>query len=53
MKIERVHKSKLLGIIINGGLGWDAHVHQIKSKLNKRIHYFRDGLLQSDLINFS
>ncbi len=53
-EIERVHQSKLLGIVISDDLGWDAHVHHINSKASKRIYYLRElkwsGLLQSDII---
>ena len=50
-EIECVNQSKLLGIIISDDLGWDAHVHHINSKANKRIYYLRElkrsGLTQS------
>ncbi len=54
-EIECVLQSTLLGIIISDDLGWDAHLHHINSKANKRIYIYlrelkRSGLLQSDLI---
>ncbi len=53
-EIEWVPQSKLLGILINDDLVWDAHVHHIHSKASKMIHYLRElkrsGLLQSDPI---
>ncbi len=37
--IERVHQSKLFGIVVSDDLVWDAHVHHINSYANKRIPY--------------
>ncbi len=34
--IERVNQSKLLGVIISSHLKWDAHVHYINSKPQRR-----------------
>ncbi len=52
--IERVNQSKLLGVIINSDLKWNAHVHYINSKAAKWIHFFkelkRSGLSHSHLL---
>jgi hypothetical protein len=52
--IERVTKTKLLGVIISSDLSWNAHIDYICAKAGKRLHYLRllkrAGLPQHDLI---
>ncbi len=55
-QIERVHHSKLLGVIISDDLKWGAHILYINSSAGKRINYLRElkrsGVLQSDLVSW-
>jgi hypothetical protein len=52
--VERVHSSKLLGVIISDDLKWEEHIHYINSKAGKRLYYLRElkhaGLSKEDLI---
>ncbi len=54
-QIERVHHSKLLGVIISDDLKWGAHILYINSRAGKRLYYLRElkrsGVLQSDLVH--
>ncbi len=54
-QIERVHHSKLLGVIISDDLKWGAHILYINSRAGKCIFYLRElkrsGVLQSYLVH--
>ncbi len=43
MQTERVHHSKLLGVIISDALKWGAHILYINSRAGKRIYYSQIG----------
>ena len=53
-QLERVEKSKLLGIIINNKLTWDDHVNYICAKVSKRIYFIRllkrAGIAHDDIV---
>ncbi len=54
-QIERVHHSKLLGVIICNDLKWGAHILYINARTGKRIYYLgelkKPSVLQSDLVH--
>ncbi len=41
--VEQVDQAKLLGVIIQSDLKWDANTHYINKKAAKRPHYIRSG----------
>jgi len=41
MKIEQVHSTKFLGVIINQTLSWKEHIYLIKQKINKNVGIIR------------
>ncbi len=53
---EQVDQSKLLGLIIQSDLTWDANTHYINKKAAKRLHYIiclkKAGLPTDELLRF-
>ena len=41
VEIERVHKTKLLGVMITDDLKWDLHIEYIHKKASKRLYFLR------------
>ena len=54
--IERVYSFKLLGVVIEHNLKWNAHVDSICAKASTRLHYLkvleRSSLSRDDLLYF-
>jgi len=54
--IERVYSFKLLGVVIEHNLKWNAHVDSICTKTSMRLHYLkvlkRSSLSRDDLLYF-
>ncbi len=54
--VEQVDQSKLLEVIIQSDLKWDANTHYINKKAAKILHYIRclkkDGLSTDELLRF-
>ncbi len=55
--VEQVDQSKLLGVIIQGDLKWDANTHYINKHAAKRLHYIsclkKAGLPTDELLRIS
>ena len=53
INLDRVHTSKLLGIIISDDLKWASHIKYIVAKASKRLYYLRElkraGIQTSEL----
>ena len=54
VEIERVHETKLLGVMITDDLKWDTHIDYVNKKASKRLYFLRrlkrSGLDSRELI---
>ena len=53
-EVEQVSESKILGVVLQSDLKWNAHVTMITKKANKRLHLLRlckkAGVIPTDLV---